>query len=83
MAARVRTAGEGLALRLLGVGLCVLAWRMIAHLVAMAGHGGRATLAGYALATLGFMAGSLGSALTILGGHVFDEVPVSARWRRV
>lgn len=83
MAARVRTGWEGLALRLLGIGLCVLAWRMIAHLVAIAGHGGRATLTGYALAMLGFMAGSLGSALTLLGGHVFDEVPVSARWRRV
>ncbi|WP_394663170.1 hypothetical protein [uncultured Sphingomonas sp.] len=83
MAARVRTWRQGLALRLMGLGLCVLAWRMIAHLIAMSGHGGRATLAGYGLATLGFLAGSLGSALTILGAHVFDEVPVSARWRRV
>lgn len=83
MAARVRTWWQAWALRLLGLGLCVLAWRMIAHLVVMVSHGGRAGLAGYVVATLGFLAGSMGSALTVLGGHIFDEVRVSARWRRV
>ncbi|HIV76998.1 hypothetical protein [Sphingomonas yabuuchiae] len=83
MAGRTMTWRHGLALRLLGVGLCVLAWRAIAHLIVMAGHGGRAGLLGYALATGGFLFASLGSALAILGEHLFDEVQVSARWRRI
>ncbi|MDZ7281598.1 hypothetical protein KV697_03940 [Sphingomonas sanguinis] len=83
MAARSMTWPHGLALRFLGVGLCVLAWRAIVHLIVTAGHGGRAGLVGYALATAGFLCASLGSALAILGEHVFDEVQVSARWRRI
>ncbi len=83
MAVRSMTWRQGLALRCLGVGLCVLAWRAIAHLIVMAGHGGRAGLLSYALATAGFFCASLGSALAILGGHMFDEVEVSARWRRL
>ena len=83
MAERTMTWRQGLALRLLGVGLCVLAWRMIVYLMAMAGHGGRAGLAGYALATAGFFFASLGGALAIMGEHLFDEVQVSARWRRI
>jgi hypothetical protein len=83
MAERTMTWRQGLALRLLGVGLCVLAWRMIVYLMAMAGHGDHAGLAGYALATAGFLFASLGSALAIMGEHLFDEVQVSARWRRI
>ena len=83
MAVRYWTWRHGLALRLLGVGLCILAWRAIAYLMAMAGHGGRAGLLGYALATTGFLFASLGSALAIMGEHLFDEVQVSARWRRI
>jgi hypothetical protein len=56
---------------------------MIVYLMAMAGHGGHAGLAGYALATAGFLFASLGSALAIMGEHLFDEVQVSARWRRI
>ncbi|WP_347090994.1 hypothetical protein [Sphingomonas parapaucimobilis] len=53
------------------------------------GHGGAwrpcraGGLAGYALATAGFLFASLGSALAIMGEHLFDEVQVSARWRRI
>ena len=83
MAVRVRTWRHGLALRLLGVGLCVLAWRAIAYLMAMAGQGGRAGLVGYVLATAAFLFASLGSALAIMGEHLFDEVQVSARWHRI
>ena len=83
MAVRYWTWRHGLALRLLGVGLCILAWRAIAYLMAMAGHGGHAGLLGYALATTGFLFASLGSALAIMGEHLFDEVQVSARWRRI
>ncbi|KQO50696.1 hypothetical protein ASF14_11490 [Sphingomonas sp. Leaf257] len=68
---------------MLGVGFCVLAWRAIASLMAMAGQGGRAGLVGYALATAAFLFASLGSALVIMGEHLFDEVQVSARWRRI
>ncbi|MDF0486671.1 hypothetical protein PX554_00895 [Sphingomonas sp. H39-1-10] len=35
-----------------------------------------------ALAAIGFLCGSLGSALLWLGDHVFDRVAVSDRWRR-
>lgn len=35
----------------------------------------------YGIAAIGFMAASAGSALTILGHHLFDEIEVSARWR--
>jgi len=83
MAVRTMTWRQGLAIRFLGVGLCVIAWRSIAQLIVMTGHGGRAGLAGYALATIGFLFASLGSALAVLGEHVSDEVQVSARWRRI
>lgn len=83
MAVRYWTWRHGLAIRFLGVGLCILAWRAIAYLMAMAGHGGRAGWLGYALATTGFLFASLGSALAIMGEHLFDEVQVSARWRRI
>jgi len=36
---------------------------------------------GYALAALGFMAASGGSAMLILGHRLFDEIEVSSRWR--
>lgn len=36
----------------------------------------------FALAAIGFLTVSAGAALTIWGKHLFDEVAVSARWRR-
>lgn len=36
----------------------------------------------FALAAIGFLSVSAGAALTIWGKHLFDEVAVSARWRR-
>lgn len=37
----------------------------------------------YVLAACGFSGLSLGTALTWLGRHIYDEVPTSARWARV
>lgn len=41
-----------------------------------------ATLAELGLAAVGFLGASSGSALTFLGGHIFDRVEISARWAR-
>ncbi len=39
-----------------------------------------ATLAEFALAAIGFLCLSAGTALLTLGGHIFDRVTLSARW---
>lgn len=38
-------------------------------------------LVAYVLTTVGFLCGSAGTALTLLGAHLFDEIQVSERWR--
>ncbi|WP_287977205.1 hypothetical protein [Sphingomonas sp.] len=65
-------------------GLCLLliaglAWR---RLIALHIASGGADAFAFLLALIAFLSASLGSAATLLGGHLFDEVEVSARWRR-
>lgn len=45
------------------------------------GHPRSATSWELILAALGFLGGSIGSALVILGAHINDHIEVSARWR--
>lgn len=92
MAAWHRSLKADLGLRFMGLLLCGLAYVAMSHLVAL--HLGTlpkspsraapraAGAIAYGLATLGFLCGSAGCAMTTLGRHLFDEVEISARWRR-
>lgn len=70
-------------LRILGLTLCAIAYQALAHLVGMrppaAPH--QSGPLAYLLAAIGFMSASAGTALALLGKHLFDQVEVSARWR--
>lgn len=79
-----RTKQADLALRAAGVVLCAVSWAGIAELIARTeqapAHG--PDLLAFCLAIVGFLAASAGSGLLLLGGHIFDQVEVSDRWRR-
>jgi hypothetical protein len=81
MAAWLRSWRLDLGLRASGLLSCGIAYAAIARLVAMQVPSGSASAAAYGLATIGFLAASAGSAMVMLGHHLFDEVEVSARWR--
>lgn len=65
-------------------GLCLLAIAGLAlrGLIALHITSGDADAFAFLLALIAFLSASLGSAATVLGGHLFEEVEVSARWRR-
>lgn len=81
MAAWHRSRRADFGLRALGSGLCVTAWLAVQRLVSLHVEPQSAGLFAYALAFAGFICASAGSAMTILGAHLFDEVEVSARWQ--
>lgn len=68
-------------LGLLGIGLSVAAGIWL-HRLVQAGTPGHPTLGQYALATVTFVAASLGSGLFVLGRHIHDRIEVAERWRR-
>lgn len=72
-----------LALRLLGLALCTASWLSIRALLDLHAQSAVAPPppAAYALAAIGFVGGSAGSALAVLGHHLFDRVEISERWR--
>lgn len=77
-----RTRRGDLGLRAMALALLTVSYLAISHLIAIAPlppekAGGAASLA---LAAIGFLCASAGSAMAILGHHLFDEVAVSARW---
>ena len=70
-------------LRLGGAMLCGISWlaiRTFVH-IRLATLPASPGLLAFALATLGFICASAGSALLTIGHHIFDEVEVSERWR--
>lgn len=81
MAAWHRSRRADLGLRALGLGFCAVAYVAIARLMALAQPLQAGSAMGFALAAIGFVGGSIGSALTMLGNHLFDEVQVSTRWQ--
>lgn len=70
-------------LRGLGMALCALAYVAIGHLMTLRPIAlpRPAGVVAYGLAAGGFLGASVGTALTLLGRHLFDEVEVSARWQ--
>ena len=79
MVAWHRTWKADLGLRVIGILFCALAYLACARLAAVHPHG--VGVAAFALAATGFFAGSAGTAMALLGGHVFDEIEISVRWR--
>lgn len=81
MAAWHRSRRADIVLRASGLLLCWVSYTAIARLITMHIPPQKAGVPAYGIAAVGFMAASAGSALTILGHHLFDEIEVSARWR--
>jgi hypothetical protein len=81
MAAWHRLRRADLGLRALGLGFCAVAYFAIARLIALSQPLQAGSTIGFALAAIGFVGGSVGSALAMLGNHLFDDVQVSTRWQ--
>ena len=81
MVAWHRSRRADIVLRATGLLLCWVSYTAILRLFAMHVPPQKAGVLAYGIAAVGFMAASAGSALTILGHHLFDEIEVSARWR--
>ncbi|MFE8583387.1 hypothetical protein ACFX59_04710 [Sphingomonas sp. NCPPB 2930] len=75
-----RSRRADLGLRALGAILCGLAYLAIRTLFALPSTAMAAHLLPAELATAGFLSASAGSALAMLGAHLFDDMMVSARW---
>ena len=76
------TGKQHVGIRLIGVVLlacCALAGRWLLKPVHAGQHHEPSTLE-YLAAAGGFLCFSAGSALTVLGAHIFDRVAVSKRW---
>jgi hypothetical protein len=82
MAVWHRSRCADLGLRALGLLFCGIAYTAISRLCAL--HISDQTIGAltYFLALIGFLGASAGSALVMLGHHLFDEIEVSERWRR-
>ena len=80
MAAWHRSRRADMGLRAAGVLLCCLSYAAFARLMAMRTPPQTADAVAYLLAAIGFTAASIGSAMLLLGNHLFDKVEVSARW---
>lgn len=76
-----RSPRADIVLRATGLLLCWVSYTAIARLVAMHVPPQKNDVLGFGLAAIGFIAASTGSALTLLGDHLFDRIEVSARWR--
>lgn len=81
MAAWHRSWRADLGLRASGLLLCGIAYTAISRLCAMHIPPQTAGALAYALAAIGFLCASAGSAMVMLGHHLFDEIEVSERWR--
>ncbi|WP_203310881.1 hypothetical protein [Sphingomonas beigongshangi] len=77
-----RSRRADLSLRAGGLCLLVISGLALRRLIALHIASGGADAFAFLLALIAFLSASLGSAATLLGGHLFDEVEVSARWRR-
>jgi hypothetical protein len=81
MAAWHRSWRVDLGLRAAGLLLCGVALLAMRHLCAVQVHPQPAGVIAFGLAAAAFLGASGGSAMLILGGHLFEEVEVSERWR--
>ena len=66
-------------LRGCGLLLLFLTWRAGAALV-VRGHAAHADAADYGLALIVYLGAGAGAASTVLGAHLFDQVPIASRW---
>ncbi|AXJ95504.1 MULTISPECIES: hypothetical protein [unclassified Sphingomonas] len=82
MAAWHRSRRADIGLRAAGLLLCWVSYRAILGLVALHLPTQRAGILAYALALTGFASASAGSALALVGRHLFDRIEVGPRWRR-
>ena len=82
MVAWHRSDKADIGLRGIGGLLCVTAYIMITHLIALQPPLPDQTVGAgsLVLATIGFLSASVGSATLCLGHHLFDRVEISARW---
>lgn len=73
---------RGLSVRVVGLTVLGLSWAC-GHALWLL-HGDRSPgVAAFLLAMTAFLSASVGSAMLILGSHLFDKVEVSARWARL
>jgi hypothetical protein len=73
---------RGLPIRMSGLAVLALCWTCGHGLWLL--HGERAPgIAAFLLALATFLSASTGSAMLILGPHLFDKVEVSVRWARL
>ncbi len=79
---RWRTRRADRALRFSGLVLLAVAGAALRWLYALHVPPQSAGLLAYGLGAVGYMAASSGTALVMLGRHLFDEVAVSPRWGR-
>lgn len=81
MTAWYRSRRADLGLRASGLLLCGIAYTAVSRLSAMHISPQTAGVFAYAFAAIGFLTASAGSALVLVGRHLFDEIEVSERWR--
>jgi hypothetical protein len=70
----------GLALRFAGLGLLAIGGLIGRRLFAVADPQGKFCAFAYLLALIGIMSASAGSALALLGQHLFEQVELPSRW---
>lgn len=73
-----RSRGADLGLRAVGMSLCAVACFAISRLLALAHSPGALT---FNLALAVFLGASAGSAMSLLGNRLFDQIEVSSRWQ--
>jgi len=71
----------GLALRSAGLILIAIAWRLGHHIFAVPDPEAKLRPLSYLLALMWIVSACTGSALAVLGRHLFDPVELPARWR--
>ncbi|KQU58810.1 hypothetical protein ASG67_16920 [Sphingomonas sp. Leaf339] len=81
MTAWHRSRRADLGLRASGLLLCAIAYTAVLRLSAMHISSQNAGAFAYAFAAICFLGASAGSALVMLGHHLFDEIEVSERWQ--
>ena len=80
MVAWHRSVPVDLGLRASGLLLCGIAYAALSRLFAMHVSPQTAGLLASTLAALSFLGASAGSALAMLGHHLFDQISVGERW---
>lgn len=78
----LRHLSRGLSIRVFGLAMLGLSWTCGHALWQLHGDASPG-VAAFLLALLTFLSASIGSAMLILGPHLFDKVEVSARWARL